>query len=75
MDQPSFSDRLMTAKHTHRTWRDALVNVTDMATMCRTWLDENAPGYTPTDLVEMTKLVVTHQNADLDRQLAHDLKD
>lgn len=39
-------------------WRDSLIFVADTAYMCRLWLMDYAPGWTPSDLMKMTELVV-----------------
>jgi hypothetical protein len=47
-------------------WRDALALVADTAFLCRAWLDEHAPGWTPADLLVMTRMVIDCTPGDSD---------
>lgn len=56
------------AQGSPKSWRDALANVGDTALICRAWLEEHAPEFTPADLIAMTRIVVEREAADLDRE-------
>jgi hypothetical protein len=48
-----------TFKNAPQHWRDSLTFVADTAFMCRLWLMDYAPGWTPSDLMKMTEMVAT----------------
>ena len=55
-----FDELLLGAQRSNapKAWRDALISVSDTAFMCHAWLDEHAPGFTPADLLTMTRMVM-----------------
>lgn len=57
-----------------KTWRDALANVADTALICRAWLEDHAPEYTPADLIAMTRIVVEREAVDIMRQDSMEIK-
>jgi hypothetical protein len=57
-----FETLVMAAQHSPKRWRDAVVAVADSAFMCRAWLEDHAPGWTPADLIAMTRLVMEREN-------------
>jgi hypothetical protein len=58
-----FDDALLAAQRSDapEPWRDALIAVGDTAFICRAWLNTYAPGYTPADLLAMTRLVIEQE--------------
>ena len=56
-----FEALLKVTQHSPQAWRDAVVAVADSAFMCRAWLEDHAPGWTPADLIAMTRLVMERE--------------
>lgn len=63
-------DALLEAAQTHGaspTWRNALIDVADTAYLCRAWLEQYAPKYSPADLLAMTRMVIERQGIEAAR--------
>jgi len=65
-----FDNLLIAAQSSPPAWRDALVAVADTAFICRAWLEEYAPGFTPADLLVMTKMVVEREAIEIARSVS-----